>query len=632
MLRRFLQQAFFCAILLASADANALTIYVSPTGSDRGSGSEAEPVASVNAALRVARNLRRLGKVSSAEAVHIQVQSGLYPLKEPVFVRPEDGGTANSPTIVEAAPGAHPVLSGGVAINGWQMAQHVSGLPEEAQRKVWVADAPVVGGNILLFRQLWVNGQKAIRARESNTDDIMSRIISVDKKKQEMWIPAPGVNLPKNGSGMELVIHQMWAIANLRIRTIDVIGNKARVTFQQPESRIQFEHPWPEAVIDEGHKQNGNSAFYLTNAIEFLDRPGEWYEDVKAGKVYYWPHEGEDLNKISVVAPALEKLVQVMGAIDRPVSYVSFKGIRFAYSTWLRPSQQGHVPLQAGMYLLDAYKLKEPGVGDRKGLENQAWIGRPPGAVEVSFANHTGFERCTFTHLASSGLDYIRGTHDDEVRGCLFSDIGGTGIQVGVYADEGVETHLNYNPADERDICTGEHIVDNLVTDVTNEDWGCVGISAGFVRDINIEHNEVRDVSYSGICVGWGWLKAVNCMRNNRMYANYVHHYAKHMYDVGGLYTLSAQPGSVISENCIDSIYHPSYVHDPHHWFYFYLDEGSGYINIHDNWCPEEKVMRNANGPGNTWENNGPNVSEKIKRAAGLEPEYKVWFRTAFGE
>ena len=91
------------------------------------------------------------------------------------------------------------------------------------------------------------------------------------------------------------------------------------------------------------------------------------------------------------------------------------------------------------------------------------------------------------------------------------------------------------------------------------------------------------------------------------------------MFDVGGIYTLSAQPGTLIAENYIDSIYHPGYAHDPKHWFYFYFDEGSSYITIRDNWCPEEKFMHNANGPGNTWENNGPMAGDKIRRAAGVE-------------
>ena len=110
-------------------------------------------------------------------------------------------------------------------------------------------------------------------------------------------------------------------------------------------------------------------------------------------------------------------------------------------------------------------------------------------------------------------------------------------------------------------------------------------------------------------------------MKNNRILYNHVHHYAKHMFDVGGIYTLSAQPGTLIAENYIDSIYHPGYAHDPNHWFYFYFDEGSSYITIRDNWCPEEKFMRNSNGPGNTWENNGPMVKDSIKKAAGIQKQ-----------
>ena len=65
------------------------------------------------------------------------------------------------------------------------------------------------------------------------------------------------------------------------------------------------------------------------------------------------------------------------------------------------------------------------------------------------------------------------------------------------------------------------------------------------------------------------------------------------------------------------------FVPDPQHWFYLYLDEGSSGIVVRDNWCPSEKFLRNANGPGNVWTNNGPFVSEKIKTAAGLEPAYQ---------
>ena len=368
---------------------------------------------------------------------------------------------------------------------------------------------------------------------------------------------------------------------------------------------------------------NGNAPFFLVNAIEFLDQPGEWFQELPGGKIYYWPRAGEDLSKATVIAPALETLVQVEGSLDSPVERIQFKGIQFAHTTWLRPERFGHVPLQAGMFLLDAYKLSPKGTAYHRGLDNQAWIGRPPAAVSVSGANHVSFERCGFEHLASAGLDFESGTHDDVVEGCVFREIGGNGIQLGKFSDEGIETHIPYNPSDAREVCQRERIANNLVTDCANEDWGCVGIGVGYGREIAIEHNDVNHVSYTGISLGWGWTKQTNCMANNRVVANHVHHVATRMCDTAGIYTLSAQPGTIVAENSVHDIHMSPYVFDPQHWFYLYLDEGSSFITVRDNWCPEEKFLKNANGPGNVWENNGPSVSQKIKDAAGLEPAFR---------
>lgn len=610
---------FFCFCTLAIA-MQAADIWVSPNGSDNNPGTKDKPMATVSMALRKAREMRRLHDAGVAGGIRIIVQKGTYQLQEPIFVRPEDSGTPESPTTIEAAPGEQPVFSGGINITGWAKPTGiVIGLPAAAQGKVWVAPAPAFGGRPVEFRQLWINEQKAVRARDRNGDS-MSRILGWNHQAEKCWIPYTEKTSLSKSNAVEMVIHQWWAIAILRIKSMNVQGDSAELSFHQPESRIQSEHPWPAPWLS---KKTGNSAFYLTNAIQLLDQPGEWFLDMHNHRIIYWPRSGEDMRTANVVAPVLQTLLSVQGTIDNPVSHVSFKGLDFRYTTWLRPSQAGHVALQAGMYLLDAYKLKIRGTPDKKGLENQAWIGRQPAGVELSYVQYTGFDRCRFTHMAATGLDYVRGTNKDSITGCLFYDIGGTAIQAGTFSDPGFETHLPFNPVDERELCRNLSIKNNLVTNCTNEDWGCVGISAGYVQGINIEHNEVSNVSYSGICVGWGWTKTINAMRNNRIHANLVHHYAKHMYDVGGVYTLSAMPGSVISENYIHTILTAPYAHDPEHFFYMYLDEGSSYITIKDNYTEKEKYMKNANGPGNVWENNGPMVSEKIKNAAGLEPAYR---------
>ena len=611
---------FLLILNLMCFQLSAADIYVSKTGSDSNIGTKEKPLASLHFAIRKARELRRLNDNSIKGGINIIIQNGYYQLDEPIVLRPEDSGTKESPTQIIAAPMANVVFSGGVKIRNWRkLTGTLAGLPKNALGKVWVANAPMLADNTLQFRQLWVNGKKAVRAKDTGGDD-MNRILSWDSENQTCKIPlTKGISL-NHIKGMEMVIHQWWAIANLRVKWVKVKNNAAELAFMQPESRIQSEHPWPAPWISD---KTGNSAYYLTNAIQFLNEPGEWFEDLQNHKVYYWPNQNENMQQADVVAPALETLVKVAGTIDNPVSYISFNGISFQHASWLLPSKQGHVPHQAGMYMLDAYKLDKPGTPDKPTLENQAWVGRPASAIEISYANHIDFNSCRFEHHASTGLDYKKGTSDNEISGNLFKDIGGSGILIGTFSDEATEVHLPYLPSDQREVASNNRIENNLITDVTNEDWGAVGIGAGYVRGLKILHNEISDVSYSGISMGWGWTKTKNAMQDNIISGNRIHHYGKHMYDVAGIYTLSAQPGSFITENVIDSIYKAKYAHLPDHWFYLYTDEGSSYLTIKDNWTPSEKYLQNANGPGNLWKNNGPGVSEVIKQNAGLEKKFQ---------
>ena len=446
----------------------------------------------------------------------------------------------------------------------------------------------------------------------------MDRLVGWDKPHQVATIPAAalmGIDTPEQ---LEMVIDQVWEIAVLRVKSIQTEGANALLTFRQPESKIEFMHPWPPVTVN----TNYSAPFFLENAIQFLDSPGEWFEDLNAGKVYYWPRPGVDMKHATVIAPAIETLVQIDGAPGEPVRFIQFLGITFSCTAWLRPSEQGHVPLQAGMFMLDAHKLVPKGTPYHPKLDNVAWIGRPPAAVSVHYGNHISFVNCTFENTASAGLD-LDASHDDLIQGCKFHDIGGNGIQLGEFSETNTETHIPWNPSDDRDICSNETIADNLITDCGLEDPGCCGIAAGYVRDTKIEHNDLSALPYTGISVGWGWTKMTNAMRDNLIFANRVHQAGRLLGDLGGIYTLSAQPGTVVAENAIDDMAPSRYVPDPKHWYYLYLDEGSSFITVRDNWCPSEKFLRNANGPGNVWTNNGPQVSETIKNAAGLEPMFR---------
>ena len=590
-------------------------IYVSLQGNDKNPGTKEAPFNTLNRAIKQAREWRRLNWPEVAGGIYIRLEEGVYAQRNSLFLRPEDSGTPDSPTVICAVDGAHPVISGGVAVTGWKRGCNHPAVPEKLKQKIWSAEAPLIGNRRVETRQMWVNGHKVQRAAQF-PDGGLERMIDFNPEEQTITIPvSQSVNPERlqNAGQLEMIVHQRWAIAILRVKSIDAKDGQAVVRFHEPESHLEFAHPWPQPVIG-GEK--GNSSFCLTNALELLDQPGEWFQEYPSGTIYYYPQAGENMETAEVIIPALETLVTIDGTLSRPVKHIQFNGITFAHTSWMRPSFQGHVTLQGGFPLLDGYKLQEPGLPEKAELENQAWITRPETAIRVRGAEHIDFKHCTFRHLSSTGLDYEWAVTASSVEDCQFTDIGGTALLVGAFPDGGFETHIPFIPADVRELCSHITIRNNFISNVTNEDWGCVGIGAGYVRNMDISHNEVCHLNYSGICVGWGWTSLESGMCNNRIEANYVHHFARRLYDAGGLYTLSNQPGSVMRNNRIEHLIEAPYATNDRA-FYIYLDEATDGYTMENNWCPAERFDSNRPGKKNVWKNNGPQVADSIKYKAG---------------
>lgn len=590
-------------------------IYVSLQGNDKNPGTKEAPFNTLNRAIKQAREWRRLNRPEVSGGIYIRLEEGVYAQRNSLFLRPEDSGTSDSPTVICAVDGAHPVISGGVAVTGWKRGCNHPAIPEKLRQKIWSAEAPLIGNRRVETRQMWVNGHKVQRAAQF-PDGGLEQMIDFNPEEQTITIPVSQNVNPKrlqNAGQLEMIVHQRWAIAILRVKSIDVKDGQAVVRFHEPESHLEFVHPWPQPVIG-GEK--GNSSFCLTNALELLDQPGEWFQEYPSGTIYYYPQADENMETAEVIIPALETLVTIDGTLSRPVKHIQFNGITFAHTSWMRPSYQGHVTLQGGFPLLDAYKLQEPGLPEKAELENQAWITRPETAIRVRGAEHIDFKHCTFRHLSSTGLDYEWAVTASSVEDCQFTDIGGTALLVGAFPDGGFETHIPFIPADVRELCSHITIRNNIISNVTNEDWGCVGIGTGYVRNMDISHNEVCHLNYSGICVGWGWTSLESGMCNNRIEANYVHHFARRLYDAGGLYTLSNQPGSVMRNNRIEHLIEAPYATNDRA-FYIYLDEATDGYTMENNWCPAERFDSNRPGKKNVWKNNGPQVADSIKYKAG---------------
>ena len=471
-----------------------------------------QPGQSIHEALRQAREWRRTSDPRCQGGITISLQPGRYSMQEPLFLRPEDSGTEASPLIIQGHEGT--------ILCGDPMQQHT---------------------------QLW-------------PETGMERMLDFDTQTRTITIPTPPESVLRQiAQGLEMVVHQRWAMAILRVAEFRVRGQQTVVSFKEPESRLEFEHPWPQPVIN---GERGSSSFLLRTTEQ---RDG------------------------------IEQLMVIDGA-----SHVRIQGLTFENTCWNRPLHRGHVTLQGGFPLIDAYKLAVPGLPWDKDLENQAWTERPVSAVTVRHASSIHISNCAFRHLGATAVDF-ESIRQGSLSGCTFEHIGGTAIMAGSFAESPLEVHRPYT--DLAALCDELTISGNIIHSATTEDWGAVGIGVGYARNCTIKTNIIEHVNYSGICIGWGWTAHDTGMDNNRIERNKIYRYACQLYDAGGIYTLSYQTNSSIRDNDISQPYPAPYATN-HRGFCIYLDARTDGFTIENNYTEGRLIRRNEIGDNHP----GPNL------------------------
>jgi hypothetical protein len=384
-----------------------------------------------------------------------------------------------------------------------------------------------------------------------------------------------------------------------------------------------------------------NLPFRLQNAMEFLTTPGTFAFNNKTSTLYYLPRPGEDLKTADVEVGNLTSIVALNGTTSSPVANITFNGIGFEYSTWTQPDQDvGFVPEQATIFVTSASEVQK---WDATG-------GTAGRTTPAAFAEHTarsvGVYNSTFTHLGAAGLAMDGGTQSSTVRGNSFTDISGNDIQVG--------TVTHPQQSDNALIDFNDVIKDNYISHAGVEFWGGIGIWAGYVQRIQIQHNEIDNSGYSAISIGWGWGYAPtvpNISADNVISDNYINTNKLWRSDGGGIYTLGPQksnhPGKISGNYIINN------------WGAgapLYFDQGSTYWNVSGNVEQNEVhgnylgLNPNSNDPtgtinftnnytdgqpgkcgcksavisGTTFYNGAlPGAAQAIADGAGLEPAYR---------
>ncbi|MBR5692758.1 MAG: carbohydrate-binding protein [Fibrobacter sp.] len=604
----------YAGMAFAAAQA---TFYVSPSGNDAAEGTKEAPFKTITQAQKAVRAING----SMTGDIEVILREGTYVLPGTIGFDERDGGKDGHYVRYKAAEGETPLITGGMGITGWAI--------HDEANNIWKAEG--VDGR---FRQLYVNGKKAVRACFPNAiaandkgagsfDHDFVRLTKVDSSGRAFDVSADYVKNIKNIEDVEIHLMIAWSENILRLEKVQVNGGTAKLIPKDPERTKLFHRAYP--MLGTAFQSNPpkQQVFYLENSYDLLDAAGEWYLDEKNSVLYYKPRDGENMATANVVAPRFNTLFSVLGKDTKnKVGYMSFEGLTFAHSNYTRPSEEGFLDLQAGNFNVDV--LADPGRGNWEKLNsNKFLLWRPDAGFRVENAHHMLVKNCTFTQMAATGLDFVSGTNDDVIEGNVFYEIGAAGIMLGkFYQDSTTEIHIPYNPSDKEEISTRDTIRNNLVTNVTNEHQGAVGIGAGYPRYVVIENNEISYTYYSGISVGFGWTKSETAMTNNHINKNNIHHISRLLCDSGPIYTLSNQgTGSEIKEN---------YLHDygaskwSDYWVLpIYLDEGSSGFTVENNSYKNSPSGVGQNQPGQFTQRNNGGYIESVAAAAGLQGEFK---------
>ena len=574
------------------------TVYASPAGS----GTDCS--AAVPCSLTQARTAVRALSGAMTGDVVVQLAGGVYRLAAPLTLGAADSGANGYRVIWQAAPGTTPVLSGGQQITGWTL--------HDSASNIYAAAVPAGADS----RQLFVDGVLAPRAAIGiNRSDVRFTTTGMTIANSALNYLA---GLPAQNR-IELESQNSFTDRYAPVQSI----SGTTITMQQPAWN---NNNWGYDTLASPFAGGG---LQLENSYSFLTRSGQWYLDPAAGQLYFRAPTGWNPAAHDVELPRLTSLLQISGSYGAPAHDIAFQGITFSHTTWLTPSSNiGYADQQSGAFLAQTYQQPSNFLTScQSGCQlfeatRNSWH-QAPAAVQVSAASNITLSRNTFAHLGQVALGIGNdadahasgvglGASAITVTGNSFTDSSGAGIVIG-----GVQPDAHH-PGNPAMVDQNITVTNNLVSGVAKDYKDMAGILSTYVTHAVIEHNEVADLPYDGIDIGWGWgmndpggsqdyanrgtynyqpiYSTATTLKNTAVDYNRIHGTKKLFHDGGSLYNLSANPGATFTAN---------YIYDNQRTVGLYLDEGSRYATLTNNVVQDSGVwaFTNANGNNHTDDN-----------------------------
>lgn len=517
--------------------------YVSSFGDDANEGSKEFPFKTLE---KVKTKVREINK-SMAGNIIIHLE-GEFKLSEPLILSAEDSGY-NGYDIIWQGNNKKTVISGGEKIMGWEAVENTP---------LYKAKVSAPDG----FRQLYVNDNRAKRARSKYLyypEAIYKEPGYKGKNSDASGIVVDASQFEKMFSRPDelIVVWTMsWKSMKMTVDRIDDNGDGTwNIVLKQPYFDMTQINP------DFIPTPNDRHPFHIENAIEFLDEPGEWYYDKKTQELYYYPTEDEDLAIAECYIARSEGLIKISGEnADNRAKNITVTGIDLKYGAWNLFEGKGFVTVQAEQYIYPE--------GNNAGQYDKNYHTHTiPGQISLEYAENIKITDNFIRHQGSVGISVMKQCENCDITGNILDDLSATAVVIGDWDIEEVEAPVSQ-------FCHKIRFKNNLIRRVSVE-YFTNGITAYYLNECEISHNDILDTPYTSISMGWGWGRNIENCANNRISYNRIENAMYRCCDGAHIYTLDSQVDTVIEHNHLVKS----------HAFNggFYLDNASQYLTIRNN-------------------------------------------------
>jgi hypothetical protein len=336
---------------------------------------------------------------------------------------------------------------------------------------------------------------------------------------------------------------------------------------------------------------------------------GHFYADRAEAALYYWPSDASSGSPPALWTVGCNATTLLHGTDG--VRGHTFSGIKFELGgTWNGSNtDEGMVGYQAAYHNVPGYGATWGAGFHCKMWHNQThdcWkmLAPVPAAIHFQHAQSVSFQDCSFHHMGIGAVWFDEGSQNCLVDRCTFGDVSGAAVMFGGIQD--------FGETDTARQTHGNVLHNSTISRVAVEYHGSAGVLVGWATSTVISHNEIANLSYSGISLGWGWGQA-SYQANNSVHHNNIHHVmCGDLIDGGPIYTLGPQPNS--------SLHHNYLHHICNMYGMLYHDSGSEGFHDHSNVCSESPglwwILINGDGDGNDVTDNFIDASCKTTYAA----------------